>query len=145
VRDTFLRRREEAPKVEAILEEELHGFCRWLHSVAAGPLIAELRAHYERIRQEEVERHAKQLSPQEREAVDRATRGLLNKLLHGPTVLLRNGGSGEVEALELIRRIFQLDAAGPAAGAREAAGEDDPAEDAGWAREEAPPAGEERP
>jgi len=145
VRDTFLRRREEAPKVEAILEEELHGFCRWLHSVAAGPLIAELRAHYERIRQEEVERHAKQLSPQEREAVDRATRGLLNKLLHGPTVLLRNGGSGEVEALELIRRIFQLDAAGPAAGAREAAGEDDRAKDAGWAREEAPPAGEERP
>ena len=41
--------------------------------------------------------------------MERATRGLLNKLLHGPTVHLRNGGARDIEGLEMIRRMFQLE------------------------------------
>jgi glutamyl-tRNA reductase len=115
VRENLLKRQEEVPKVERILEEEMEQFCRWFRSLAAGPLIAELRDRFEQIRQGEIERHARHLGPKEREAAERATRGLLNKLLHGPTVHLRNGGSSDVEAVELIRRVFQLDLAPGAA------------------------------
>jgi glutamyl-tRNA reductase len=110
VRENLLKRQEEVPKVEMILTEEMEQFCRWFRSLAAGPLIAELRDRFEQIRMDEVDRHARHLGPEERDAVERATRGLMNKLLHGPTVHLRDGGNGDVEALELIRRVFQLDA-----------------------------------
>ena len=109
VRDTVRRRQEEAPRVEEIVDQEVDRFCSWFRSLAAGPLITELRARFERIRQEEVDRHSRHLGPRERDAVERATRGLLNKLLHGPTVHLRNGGARDIEGLEMIRRMFQLE------------------------------------
>jgi glutamyl-tRNA reductase len=109
VRENVTRREEEIPKVEVILRDEAAQFSRWLDSLAAGPLIAQLRDHFEIVRREEVRRHAAGLTTREIEAVERATRGLLNKLLHGPTVHLRNGGGRDPETLEMIRRIFQLD------------------------------------
>jgi glutamyl-tRNA reductase len=111
VRENMARRTAEVPKVEAILAEETEQFSRWIGSLAAGPLIAQLRDRFESLRQEEVRRHSGRLQPHEVEAVERATRGLLNKLLHGPTVHLRNGGGHDPETLELIRKIFQLDRA----------------------------------
>ena len=41
--------------------------------------------------------------------MERVSRGLLNKFLHGPTVHLRNGGAGSPEKLDLFRRMFQLE------------------------------------
>lgn len=109
VRDNLRRREDEVPKVEQLVDQELDRFCAWFRSLAAGPLISALRARFERIRHEEVQRHARHLNDREREAVERATRGLLNKLLHGPTVHLRNGGARDLEGLETIRRMFQLE------------------------------------
>jgi glutamyl-tRNA reductase len=106
VRENLARREEETPRVEAILEEEMAQFARWLQSLAAGPLIAQMREHFEALRQEEVRRAIKGLSPKEAEAVERATKGLMNKFLHGPTVHLR--GSNDPHSTDLIRRLFHL-------------------------------------
>jgi glutamyl-tRNA reductase len=109
VNENLARRGEEIPRVEAILEEEIGQFNRWIGSLSAGPLIAQLRARFEDVRQEEVRRHARGLKAHEIEAVERATRGLLNKLLHGPTVHLRNGGRDDPASYDLIRRMFRLE------------------------------------
>jgi glutamyl-tRNA reductase len=114
VRENLNRREDEVPKVEAILEAELQHFMKWLGSLSAGPMIAALRDRFERIRQEEVERHTSGLTPQERKAVERVSRGLVNKFLHGPTVHLRNGGTADPMALDLVRRMFQLEEEAPA-------------------------------
>ncbi len=50
------------------------------------------------------------LNPEQREAVDTLTRGMVNKILHGPITELKNGaGRPEHGTLEqLVRRIFGL-------------------------------------
>ena len=105
-------RRAELPNVEAIIAEEVDDFCAWERSLALGPAIAELRAWAEEIRAREVERLAKGLSDTEREALDRATQGVVNKLLHRPMTQMRElvvGKDGQV-FLEAFREIFDLDA-----------------------------------
>jgi len=107
-------RRAELPKVEAIIAEEVEAFSAWERSLALGPAIAELRAWAEEIRQREVEKLAKGLSDDERDAIDRATRGVVNKLLHRPMTQMRElvvGNDGQV-FLEAFREIFDLDASG---------------------------------
>jgi len=107
-------RRAELPKVEAIVSEEVDEFCAWERSLALGPAIAELRAWAEEIRAREVARLAKGMDADGREALDRATRGLVNKLLHRPMTQMHDlvvGKDGQV-FLEAFREIFDLGASG---------------------------------
>jgi len=108
VKENLGKRAREVPKVEQIVEEELAAFTRWLGSRAAGSLIVELRDRFESVRKGELERLGKGLNSSEQEMVDRITRGIVNKLLHGPTAHLRNGGASDPRTVELMRRIFQL-------------------------------------
>ena len=67
--------------VPAVLE-----FMSWLSTLHVVPLIRELRDGAERIRRHELARALKglDLSPEEAEAVEKMSRALVNKLLHGP-------------------------------------------------------------
>ncbi len=103
-------RRAELPKVEAIVSEEVDDFCAWERSLALGPAITELREWAERIRSEEVSKlvRRQKLSDDEREAIERLTRGLVNKLLHRPMTQIRDlvrGPDGQV-FLEAFQEIF---------------------------------------
>jgi glutamyl-tRNA reductase len=103
-------RRAELPKVEAIVSEEVDDFCAWERSLAVGPAIEELREWAERIRADEVAKLARkqQLSADERDALERMTRGLVNKLLHRPMTQIRElvrGSDGQV-FLEAFQEIF---------------------------------------
>ncbi|MDQ4004307.1 MAG: glutamyl-tRNA reductase [Actinomycetota bacterium] len=71
----------EAMVVPAVLE-----FMSWLSTLHAVPLIRELKDGAERIRRHELARALKglDLSPEEAEAVEKMSRALVNKLLHGP-------------------------------------------------------------
>ncbi len=109
VRENLARRAGEIPRVELILDEEIRQFSRWLGSLGAGPLIAQLREHFEQVRRDEVRRHSRGLGADQAEVLERVTRGILNKFLHGPTVHLRNGGASDPESIEAVRRIFQLE------------------------------------
>jgi len=77
------------------------------------PTIVALEERLNRIRESEMERYRGPLSnltPQQRDAVDALTRGILNKIVHGPITELKNGaGQPEHVALvRLIRKIFGL-------------------------------------
>lgn len=103
-------RRAELPRVDSIVAEEVDDFCAWERSLALGPAISELREWAERIRADEVEKLARKqkLSDDEREVVDRLTRGLVNKLLHRPMTQVRElvrGPDGQV-FLEAFQEIF---------------------------------------
>jgi glutamyl-tRNA reductase len=86
------RRGAEVSRVQELVESETAAFERWLRARRAAPSIRQLRAAAERRRQAEVTLASRALSEPERAAVDRATRAVLNALLHGPTVALRQGG-----------------------------------------------------
>jgi glutamyl-tRNA reductase len=106
-------RASEASKAETIIDAEVDAFWRWLGSLDLVPTIVTLRARADAIRQREVERHLADLGaldPRQREAVERLTRALVNKLLHAPVSALKRHQADADEAfyVEAARRLFRL-------------------------------------
>ncbi len=106
-------RRREVPAAQAIVDDEV---ARWIdHSTAreVAPLITALREWAEDVRAGEIDRakaRLDDLSPREREAVEAITRGIVAKLLHEPTVRLKEvAGTARGERLsEALRDLFAL-------------------------------------
>ncbi|NUQ86394.1 MAG: glutamyl-tRNA reductase [Anaerolineales bacterium] len=90
--DSLSERLAEAPKVRALLEEELAEFARYLHSLDMLPIIAEIRQRAEAIRQAELEktlRRLPNLTEGERARIEAMTQALVKQILHAPTQRLR--------------------------------------------------------
>ena len=106
-------REDEVREAESIVAEEAARFAEWRRSRDAADAIRDLRARAEEIRAEELARagaRLSELSPRERETVETLTSQIVNKLLHAPTVHLkeaaRNGYAPEHVAL--IRKVLGL-------------------------------------
>ena len=87
---TLSRRIAEIPRVERLVDDELARFDTWRRSRAVTPLVRELRAHFEQVRIEEVSRLLKHAPADERARAERLTQALVNRLLHGPTVSIKD-------------------------------------------------------
>ncbi len=106
-------RRKEAAVAEALIEREVADFLAWRRSLDVVPLVVELRRRGEEIRRAEIEKMRSRLgtlTPEQENAVDALTTGIVNKLLHAPTVQLKEAANTgpKAEQLSLIRRIFGL-------------------------------------
>jgi glutamyl-tRNA reductase len=111
VRENLERRRREIPRVETIIREEMELFYRWYGGLEVTPVIRELREHYERVRDRELEKALPRFCEKDREQVEALTRSLVNKLLHEPTMAIRElprSGAGTLARMELVRRLFGL-------------------------------------
>lgn len=85
-------RRAEVASVQELLDEELERYIGATSAREVAPMIVALRAQAEAIRTAELERHFSRLSSLEDDqlaAVDALTRGIVAKLLHDPTVALK--------------------------------------------------------
>src|SRR5262245_19147686 len=85
-------RQAEVEHVAAIVAEEVDRFAVASTSLQAAPLVGALRERAEEVRLEELRRYARQLArldDEHRELVEMITRGLIAKLLHEPSVRLR--------------------------------------------------------
>ena len=107
-------RLKEAREAEDIVEEEVERMISRLKAREVTPTIVSLQQQLERLRRAELERvqgKLASLSPEQREAVEAVTRGLINKIAHGPISELRRGAARPdgMESVEIIRRIFRLD------------------------------------
>ncbi|MGA9058905.1 MAG: glutamyl-tRNA reductase [Terriglobia bacterium] len=107
------QREREAVWAEEIVQEEVQKTMRRLASRDLVPTIVALEDRLNAIREGEVERYNTRLgnlTPEQRQAVDALTRGIMNKILHGPITELKSGaGQPEQAALvRLVRKIFGL-------------------------------------
>ena len=107
------QREREAVWAEEIVQEEVRKTMRRLASRDLVPTIVALEDRLNAIREGEVERYHTRLgnlTPEQRQAVDALTRGIMNKILHGPITELKSGaGQPEQAALvRLVRKIFGL-------------------------------------
>jgi glutamyl-tRNA reductase len=107
------QRQREAVWAEEIVQEEVRRTMRRLASRDLVPTIVALEDRLNAIRQGEIERYGSRLGSltlEQRQAVDALTRGIMNKILHGPITELKSGaGQPEHVALVgLIRKIFGL-------------------------------------
>jgi glutamyl-tRNA reductase len=85
-------RRAEVEHVASIVGDEVDRFAVASTALQAAPLVGALRERAEEVRLDELRRYARQLARLEddqRELVDMITRGLIAKLLHEPSVRLR--------------------------------------------------------
>ncbi len=129
-------RRREVERADVIVLEEQQRFDGWLAALAAVPTIRALVRRGEAIRAAELERALASvaLGPSEREAVEAATRAIVNKLLHAPLAKLRAEQDREagLAQLEAARSLFALDDPG-APGALADGETDEEADDDGAA------------
>jgi glutamyl-tRNA reductase len=103
-------RRSEAVRAERIVSEEAERFRAWRASLAVVPAIASLRAHAEEIRATELARLEGRLPESDRDVVDTLTAQIVNKLLHLPTVRLKEAAvtaDGLLYA-DVVRHLFGL-------------------------------------
>jgi glutamyl-tRNA reductase len=105
------RRKEEVPKVEEIIEQELGHFRSWVRGLEAEPLIARLQKQAEKIRNQELAAALARFPPETHEELERLTRSLVRKILHHPSTRLRTreGGAGDLSRLDMVRELFHLD------------------------------------
>jgi len=98
---------QEAERAEIIVEHEVARYRDTQHALDAVPAIVAVQSRLEDFRRQELARHASHLAaldPRARAAVEEVSRGLLQKVLHGPLTALKNAArEGDAEALRAIR------------------------------------------
>jgi len=103
----------EVHQVNQIITEEMQRHLREVGKQSVSPLITSFRSQVEQLRADEMTRQANKLAdltPDQRAAVDEATRAVLNKVLHEPTMRLKDSANsmrGERLAAAL-RELFDL-------------------------------------
>ncbi len=114
VQQNLTKRKEEIPKVEKIIEEELNSFLSWFNSLEVAPTIKNLRDYFESIRLEEVEKNKNKFSSEDQEKLEIITKRIINKILHHPTVELKKyteSGANSDEAAQkvsIVRELFGM-------------------------------------
>lgn len=108
-----------AMEAHAIITEESKQFEAWRDSLETVPTIKKLRAYAERIRTAELEKCLSKMGDdipkKTKRAVDDLSRGIVNKLLHGPMQHLRCDGSDSrtlsetLENMHALNRMFSLE------------------------------------
>jgi len=107
------QREREAVYAEEIVQQEVQKMVRRLAARELGPTIVALEQRLDRIREGEMERYRSRLgslTPEQREALDALTRGIVNKILHGPITELKSGAGRPEHGMlvQLIRKMFGI-------------------------------------
>ncbi len=117
------RRRHKVIEAEILLRVELAKFVAWQESLRYVPTIAKLQAKFESVRSAELQKARKKalkgLGDKEAQAVDVVTKGIINKLLHGPMSYLRSDDQdGSKATVMQIEELFLLNQQGNSRGRR---------------------------
>jgi len=103
-------RRREVARVRRIIAEETERYLQDATMRSVAPLVTALRRRAEAVRRAEIERAGRDLDADQLAALDASTRAVVAKLLHDPTVRLKDAaGSARGERLaEALRELFDL-------------------------------------
>ena len=111
VETNISERQKEAAKAEAIVEDEIETFKKWLMTLDSVPTVVALRDRAETIRKDELERFFNRfpsLGEKERKAVEGLAGAIINKLIHAPTVALKDDAEDKDVLIALIKRLYDL-------------------------------------
>ena len=113
VKSNLAGRRNVAEQAEEIITEEVERMMLRLKTRDLTPTIVGLQEHFEQFRVSEMERvrgKLGQLTPQQQEAVEALTRGIVNKIAHAHIAEMRRKANDPegVQLIDLIRKLFKL-------------------------------------
>jgi glutamyl-tRNA reductase len=108
-------RKKEAIKGERIVDEAVISFYEWYESLDITPTLVALRKKLDTIAKKEVDKTLKSLnhlSVKDCDSIDKMMKALINKILHDPTLFLKNSGFEDNKplAINITRKLFNLDA-----------------------------------
>lgn len=106
-------RQSAAEQAERIVDEEVARLEERLKVRQVAPAIVELQSSFERVRATELEKIRGKLgplTPEQEDAVEALTRGIVNKLAHGPITELRRqvALNESLPVIDAIKRIFRI-------------------------------------
>jgi len=107
-------RQKEIVAAEVLLREEADEFSSWKSSLLTVPTINQLQERAEEFRSMEVKKATRKLaslSDRELDAVERLSRGIVNKLLHGPMSHLKKSedAAAKTKSLKEFKGMYGLD------------------------------------
>jgi glutamyl-tRNA reductase len=113
VAETLTIRRREAARAEAIVAAQADEFRVWQATLDVVPAIASLRARADEIREAELRRAESRLGPlsdTQRQAVEALASRIVDKLLHLPTVRMKQAAAAADGAVyaDAVRHLFDL-------------------------------------
>jgi glutamyl-tRNA reductase len=114
IQDNIDERQQEAVRGGRIVDAAVIQFRRWFQALDVVPTIVDLRNKIEEIRQRELKKTLGSLnaaSEEDRAAINRLTAALVKKILHYPTVFLKQSGHKDKKSvyLDITRKLFNLD------------------------------------
>jgi glutamyl-tRNA reductase len=102
----------ELPKAEAIVEQEIRRFARWLGEADTLPTVSALREQANALVEQVLAENSarwESASPRDKARTEAIARAVANRLLHEPTIRLRGlSGVRRHATLELVRELFGL-------------------------------------
>ncbi len=104
-------RASEIPRAQAIVEEEILRFARWLGQLDVLPTVSALREHGAALVEQvlaENEGRWESASTRDLARVEAIARAVMSRLLHEPTIRLRSHGERGHANIELVRELFGL-------------------------------------
>ncbi len=107
----ILERKKEAAKAEMIVDEEVSKFGQWLSTLSSVPVIVALRQKAEDIKRDELERFRNKfpdLDKSKMDAVEQLAGSLTNKLIHHPTVALKEGAEDREMMTFVIKKLYGI-------------------------------------
>lgn len=107
----MLERKKEAEKAERIIGEEIEGLEKWASSLDSIPTVVALRNVAENIKREELKKVMNRfpnLEEKERRAIEHMASSIINKLLHPPTVALKEDSEDRETLIAAIRKLYGL-------------------------------------
>lgn len=105
-------RQKEAEKAEKIVEEEIETFLKWQSSLDSVPTIIALREKAEEIKKEELDKLLSKfpgIGEKEKEAIEYMATAITNKLIHPPTVALKEDFEDKDIMVATIKRLYGID------------------------------------
>ena len=114
IEENIKDRNKESIKGERIVDEAVISFKQWFESLDVVPTIVALRNKIDTIARSEIDKTLRSLnhfSDNDRQAIHRMTNSLINKILHDPTLFLKNNGchGDRFAYIDLTRKLFKLD------------------------------------
>jgi glutamyl-tRNA reductase len=105
------KRRSAIPQVQMIIDEMAQGFESWSKESTFSSVINDFKGALDKIRQDEIARHIKNLTNEESQKVDAITKAIVQKIIKLPVLQLKAACQrGEAEQLsDLLRELFDLE------------------------------------
>lgn len=109
------KRKEQIPFIDKIIFEEMTNFFSWYNTLDIVPTIKAIRTFFEEIRNDELQKIKNKISDEDFLKIEDMTRRMIGRLLHNPTIKLREIAEKGINVNEassnslILKQLFNLD------------------------------------